>query len=572
MSVPAVVFSLGFEYDWQIGGYDYLEYMSRPEAFDKTLHLQDEYKDFLDYMSNSEKSDGLFDNNKNFLNRQDKEQYRKFEEVSRSEGCPKYFGVISFDNSFLEEHGILNNGVLKNTDLKELGRTAINELISKSRKLDATNVYWNAAIHTNTDNIHIHYSICEYHRLENRLKTRRDKDLIEVEAFDALKSKVINKLVGNEFSKEITELVRTALLPEMSGRLINCSEQLLSLRRTLPPDASQYNRKSMERYRTAIDKTTDSVINSDAHLLGIYNSFISRLDEQTEKLKDLYGPGKRNLYLNYKKNKLQDFYSRAGNIILKHLSPEQCATVAHSQKTATGGLFQAHPTSEKKTARRPLVFDELIFEEQFKKKEKRYSQLNQSDNPYSAYSLGKLYLGDEKYNLDKAVTYLEKAVESDSTRPYAAYTLARTLLSNNKYHNSKRAISLLESASEQNSQASYLLGKLYLYGTDDITKDKAKALGWLRKSAEQGNQAAASVLSRASSPRPQPNSKQQPDRKIIKRLKSYGGTTINAELLSAMSMLRRIQFDMETHLQQLKNEYNRDFDYQLYVSQNSMSY
>ena len=47
MSKPAVVFSLGFEYDWKIGGYDYLEYMSRPEAFKIGYHLKDEYKDFI---------------------------------------------------------------------------------------------------------------------------------------------------------------------------------------------------------------------------------------------------------------------------------------------------------------------------------------------------------------------------------------------------------------------------------------------------------------------------------------------------------------------------------------------
>ena len=50
--MPAVVFVLGFAYNWKTGGYDYLEYMSRPEAFEKTKHLSDEYKDFIDYMSN----------------------------------------------------------------------------------------------------------------------------------------------------------------------------------------------------------------------------------------------------------------------------------------------------------------------------------------------------------------------------------------------------------------------------------------------------------------------------------------------------------------------------------------
>lgn len=104
MSTPAVVFSLGFTYDWAIGGYDFLEYMDRPEAFDKTRHLNDEYKDFIDYMSNSEKSDGLFNAQSDLLTESDKEKYRQLETVSRDAGCPKYYGVVSFDNNFLIEN------------------------------------------------------------------------------------------------------------------------------------------------------------------------------------------------------------------------------------------------------------------------------------------------------------------------------------------------------------------------------------------------------------------------------------------------------------------------------------
>ena len=40
----------------------------------------------------------------------------------------------------------------------------------------------------------------------------------------------------------------------------------------------------------------------------------------------------------------------------------------------------------------------------------------------------------------------------------------------------------------------FLLGRLYLYGTDDIQKDKEKALEWLKLSAEQGNEYAQNMI------------------------------------------------------------------------------
>lgn len=321
MNSPAVVFSLGFEYNWKIGGYDFLEYMSRPEAFDKTKHLKDEYKDFIDYMSNSEKSDGLFSNDKNILTSDDKEYFRNLEHKSQLEGCPKYFGVISFDNNFLKKYGLMNEAEqIDIQKLKNLGRNAINEMIEKSQKLVTSNVYWNAAIHTNTDNIHIHYSICEYHRLEDRQKTCRTKDLIEVEAFDSLKSKVVNKIVGSQQAQEINELVRQQILPEFKTGLANELHQLIEFKNSLPESVGlQYNRRSFEPYRTRLDNLTRTVISNSPNLRILYNRLENRLDEQSKVYKELYGDGKRHLYENFKKNRIDDFYSRAGNIILNEL-------------------------------------------------------------------------------------------------------------------------------------------------------------------------------------------------------------------------------------------------------------
>ena len=126
--------------------------------------------------------------------------------------------------------------------------------------------------------------------------------------------------------------------------------------------------------------------------------------------------------------------------------------------------------------------------------EKYFLKASEKESQYVYYSLGKLYLEKEKYSLDKAVEYFDKAVQYDEIKPYAAYSLAKIMLDNNPYHDSEKALSLLESSAEDNDWASFLLGRLYLYGTDDIQKDKEKALEWLELSTEQGNEYAQNML------------------------------------------------------------------------------
>lgn len=126
--------------------------------------------------------------------------------------------------------------------------------------------------------------------------------------------------------------------------------------------------------------------------------------------------------------------------------------------------------------------------------EKYLLKAAENKNEYALYSLGKLYLEKEKYSLEKAVWCFEKALKYEEIKPYAEYSLAKIMLDNNPYHDSEKAVSLLESAAMENEWASFLLGRLYLYGTDDIQKDKEKALEWLELSAEQGNEYAQNML------------------------------------------------------------------------------
>ena len=55
-------------------------------------------------------------------------------------------------------------------------------------------------------------------------------------------------------------------------------------------------------------------------------------------------------------------------------------------------------------------------------------------------------------------------------------------------------LQLLKENAEDNSWSSYLLGKVYLFGNEDVEKDKSEAVKYLTISAESGNQYAQELL------------------------------------------------------------------------------
>ena len=458
MSTPAVVFSLGFTYDWAIGGYDFLEYMDRPEAFDKTRHLNDEYKDFIDYMSNSEKSDGLFNAQSDLLTESDKEKYRQLETVSRDAGCPKYYGVVSFDNNFLIENGLMtSDGKLDVHGIKELGREGINAMISTSNKLDNDNVYWTGAIHTNTDNIHIHFSICEYERREDRCKVYRDKDCIEVKAFDKLKSKIVNRVLGSDYSRQLTELERESIKPALSSGYGGCAEQLIRLADKLPSEGGwQYGRPKMRAYRDDIDKTVDAVIASDPQLSSLWKQYNDMLDSRTEYLRKIYGEGERHLYATFKPNRLEDFHKELGNQLLDDLAPL-------AEQLRASALPQAHPSENENSEQfLPPQYDEdtgIIMDMP------EYSQPNSFDEEY----YNSLYASMDAHPSEKETKSQLRIEWSDR------YKQALDLMYGSRTADGKElpkdlpaALELLAQESDSgNVLATYDLGKLYHIMSDE---------------------------------------------------------------------------------------------------------
>ena len=114
-----------------------------------------------------------------------------------------------------------------------------------------------------------------------------------------------------------------------------------------------------------------------------------------------------------------------------------------------------------------------------------------SGDAFACYRLGKIYLQGEimPQNLDKAEKYLLLAEDSE----YTQYALAKLYLQEEKY-DIQKAVNYFENCADKNHWASYQLGRIYLFGAKDIERDKEKAVEWFTKSANDGNECAQAML------------------------------------------------------------------------------
>lgn len=107
------------------------------------------------------------------------------------------------------------------------------------------------------------------------------------------------------------------------------------------------------------------------------------------------------------------------------------------------------------------------------------------------YWIGKIYLDGKitAQDLDKAEKYLLAADKNE----YTFYALGKLYLTEEK-RDVQRSVSYFEQCSDTNPWASYWLGKIYLFGCSDVQQNREKALDYLTFSAEQGNEYAQNLI------------------------------------------------------------------------------
>ena len=131
------------------------------------------------------------------------------------------------------------------------------------------------------------------------------------------------------------------------------------------------------------------------------------------------------------------------------------------------------------------------LEQDFEKGIALLTECADSGDVIACYRLGKIYLESEimPQNLDKAEKYLLLAEDNE----YTQYALAKLYLQEEKY-DIQKAVNYFEKSADKNHWASYQLGRIYLFGAKDIERDKEQAIEWFTKSANDGNEYAQNML------------------------------------------------------------------------------
>lgn len=342
---PNIFHKCEFVYSWRISGdggtvlFDFLSYMLRPEAFEPSKHADEMEYVYSEFIPNEksqaqdikkERSYGAFTSTKDNLTAADLDKIRQQERVSRSEGCPKYAGVISFDNAYLRENDFIVGNMLDRQALVDAARKGINAMIDKSQKLDANNCYWVGAIHVNTGNVHIHYQLVEYHRLEDRRITykNRGQDKVEQAALDELKRVMTHCIDKSIAAQELTRFQRDVLAPSIKSEFAGSIQKINALIDKLPDDLKKsgnqwWYAKQSEPIKNEIQSCIRSVISENPTLSIMFDTYLHKLDEiQAALFRKRYGQNSR--WANYKENELNGkngdgkdgFYSRVGNSFL----------------------------------------------------------------------------------------------------------------------------------------------------------------------------------------------------------------------------------------------------------------
>ena len=298
----------------------YINYIDREEAVRN--YKLDEYSLFNDYMGNPKKCGNLFTSDRDFLNEDESKKLKRCFSMAQENGSFMWQDVFSFDNEWLEKHGMYDRrtGALDEKRLMEAVRNSMIEMIERE---NFDSLIWSAAMHFNTDNIHIHIASVEL----NPTRYTKEAGFMQYKNLYRMKSKFANTLIdrSNE-QKKINDIMRNNIIngkKEISfHKDIEMKRLVTEIIKKLPEDKRQwqYGYNSLHEVKPLLDELTSYYIKN--YKKDDFEELIKNLDDEEEYLKEVYGEGEKHFYKNYKKNKIDELYYRMGNALLREIKTE----------------------------------------------------------------------------------------------------------------------------------------------------------------------------------------------------------------------------------------------------------
>ncbi|KQU24376.1 hypothetical protein ASG61_20910 [Bacillus sp. Leaf75] len=347
---PGVVLKTKFITANQKAFQDYVEYVDREEA-QKKEHPEPRFSHYHDYMDNHEKTSALFTKHADQLNKEEKQQLKILFETAQENQSIMWQDVITFHNPWLEENGMYDSRThtVNEQKLMHVTRQSMEEML-KREKLDQSAV-WSAAIHYNTQNIHIHIATVEPDPTRKRGKRKP-------QTLDAMKSKVVNQILERgDHQKEINELIRTHIVDRkkqdssITWKNRHMKPLFLQIYNHLPVDKRQwhYGYQTIKPLKPLINTLSQHYI--EKHHQKEYQQLLKKLDEEVNELKKAYGEGisDQKRYKDYKQNKIDELYQRMGNAFLQEMK-------AYDKKQQRAQRLIEHV----KTSKRPKGFQQHV--------------------------------------------------------------------------------------------------------------------------------------------------------------------------------------------------------------------
>lgn len=339
-TIPAVVLKSKFVMPSSDEYKEYVNYIDRDDVkMEVNVNLDSKdltdfhvFHSYMDYIGDDKKQGSLFTNEVDELNKKQKSELNKLFSVAQKNGSPMWQDVISFDNYWLEKQGLYNSKTkeLDEIKMKNVVREAVGEML-KAEKMEKSAI-WTAAIHYNTDNIHVHIATVEpYPTREKKWfynkKTNERKEQFRAKrkqgTLNKMKSKVANTILDRtEQRNKINEIIRGSVHKKKEGQL-----DLSAYRKTkklfmkainnLPEDRRQwyYGYQTINEARPYIDEIVE------VYLETFHKEEMAELekllDDEVQVMKEMYGEGSN--YERYKQTKMDDLKKRMGNAVLTEM-------------------------------------------------------------------------------------------------------------------------------------------------------------------------------------------------------------------------------------------------------------
>ncbi|TCI75679.1 hypothetical protein EVJ20_13400 [Exiguobacterium sp. SH0S1] len=327
----------------------YLDYINRPDAKDS----REQFETYHDYMEDETKSSGLFTREDDRLDDEKRRVVRDIFKHAQENGSILWQDVISFDNAWLRETGVLHDDLVDEQRLIQATRNAVEAMLQKEKMVHA---YWTGAVHYNTDNIHIHVAIVETSHMRERGK-RKPKSI------ELMKSRVIHSLADRTKEQEkLNTFIRDELvvhkrnrkIPTLPNRVLHPElvRQFKDIYERLPEDKRQwrYNMNGMQPLREPLDRLTDLYI--DIYFKQEFQAFNERLEQEVSFHRRSYGDKEK--AERYRTTKRQDLYTRMGNAILSEMRDLSKEQVTFEKNEASN-----HPV--RRVFKQQKIFNESLY-------------------------------------------------------------------------------------------------------------------------------------------------------------------------------------------------------------------